>query len=118
MGSSSQPGPQVCVACVLCLASCRGFSRHDTTAVHGGRELSSTPLILSSLLQGPPGVPGPPGPPGMPGLQVKGLETRRESRDWAGGGGDRNQAVVGAPPCWTQVHWFLYAHICCDFLVP
>lgn len=89
MGSSSQPGPQVCVACVLCLASCRGFSRHDTTAVHGGRELSSTPLILSSLLQGPPGVPGPPGPPGMPGLQVKGLETRRESRDWGGGTGTK-----------------------------
>lgn len=71
MGSSSQPGPQVCVACLLCLASCRGFPALTLlpSTVAGS---SLPPLILSSLPQGPPGVPGPPGPPGMPGLQVKG----------------------------------------------
>lgn len=74
MGSSSQPGPQVCVACLLCLASCRGFPTLTLLpSIVAGSSLPS--LTLCSLPQGPPGVPGPPGPPGMPGLQVKSVNS-------------------------------------------
>lgn len=74
MGSSWQPGPQVCVACLLCLSACPPAPRGLPTltllpsAMGQGFLLG---LIISPLPQGPPGVPGPPGPPGIPGLQVK-----------------------------------------------
>lgn len=42
MGSSWQPGPQVCVACLLCLsASAPRLAHPDTTAPSDGAELSS-----------------------------------------------------------------------------
>ena len=99
MGSSWQPGPQVCVACLLCLSSCPPASRGLpilTPAPPAMGQNFLLGLMVSSLLQGPPGIPGPPGPPGMPGLQVK-----REKR--SGGQGNRAHALCQTPsvplPC-------------------
>lgn len=91
MGSSWQPGPQVCVACLLCFSSCppAPLGLPALTLLPPAMGQSFLPgLIISSLPQGPPGVPGPPGPPGMPGLQVN---------------GDRRMSLGGKAHvlCWT-----------------
>lgn len=79
MGSSWQPGPQVCRLSPLSLllfASTPRLAQPYAAAPSHGAELASGSDYFF-FPQGPPGVPGPPGPPGVPGLQVKGEKSKR-----------------------------------------